>query len=87
MFLYFLVISEYIYRIYAENVQKQHDNTTRIQHSKTTHIVLTNYTALCGLYRTAYAVLIGKQHNILAHTYISPYSMRKSYKCSMMILI
>ena len=59
-----------------------------MQRNKTTYIVLTIYTALCGLYKTANAVSIEKRYNIYtcAHTYISRYSMRKSQKSSMMIL-
>ena len=56
----------------------------------TSWIVLANYTALCGLHKTAYAVLIEKkQHNIYTcvHAYTSRHSMRKFYKNSLMILI
>ena len=35
-----------------------------MQHNKPIHIVLTIYTALCGLHETAYAGLTEKQHNI-----------------------
>ena len=59
-----------------------------MQHTKTTHIVLIISTALCSLYKTAYAVLIGKHPNIYtcAHTYTSCRSMRKAFKNSMMTL-
>ena len=55
----------------------------------TSWIVLANYTALCGLHKTAYAVLIEKkQHNIYTcvHAYTSRHSMRKFYENSLMIL-
>ena len=55
----------------------------------TSRIVLANYTALCGLHKTEYAVLKEKQHNIYTcvHEYTSRHSMRKFYINSMMILI
>ena len=54
----FLVVPGYTCRNYAENIQKQYNDTLRMQHNKFTHIVLTIYTALCGLHRTAYEVSI-----------------------------
>ena len=62
--------------------EQQYDGTLKMQHNETTHLVLTISTALCGLYKTAFAVLIGKQHNIYtcAHTYTSCRSMRKTFE-------
>ena len=87
MHLYSLVIPECICRIYAENTKKQFDDTLRMHHNRTTPIVLTTYTALCGLHRTAYVVSTETHYNIYtcSHAYTPRDSMRKTYKNSMMI--
>ena len=72
-----------------QTLAKQYDDTHRMQHNELIHIVLTIYTALCGLHKTAYAGLTEKQQNnyTCVHAYTSHRVMRKFYKNSMTITI
>ena len=46
-----------------ENNQKRHDDPLKNQHNTLVRLFDTDYAALCSFHKTAYAVLLKKQHN------------------------